>query len=248
LAAPVIRATVARSMLGKIKPYAALVLVAGLVGVAVWWFRSSGANALERVFAWAQTFIEAHAVGGMIVFALLSALSAMAAFLSSALLVPVATAAWGKLWTAALLWIGWIVGGLAAYGIGRALGRSVVKRLIPEKLEAYEKKITRHTRWWMLLLFQLGVPSAVPGYVTGMVRYRFVGYLSALALAEIPYAAGAVYLGESFIERNTPVFLGIAAASVLFVVVTCTSCAGACAGRNGEALARSRRAAGRGSA
>jgi uncharacterized membrane protein YdjX (TVP38/TMEM64 family) len=193
-------------------------LIAGLVVVGLATSDTLG-GLFDQALSWAKGVIERHPSGGPIVFVLLSALSAMAAFFSSALLVPVATAAWGKLWTSALLWLGWILGGAIAYAIGRFLGRSVVRRLIPGRLEHYQRRVGHHTRWWMMLLFQLGMPSEVPGYLAGMVRYPLLGYLSALAVAELPYAAGAVFLGESFAQRNAPLFLGVAALSVLFLAI-----------------------------
>jgi uncharacterized membrane protein YdjX (TVP38/TMEM64 family) len=53
-----------------------------------------------------------------------------------------------------------------------------------------------------ILLVQLALPSDVVGYVFGIARCRPAIFLGALALAEIPYALGAVYLGLSFLERN----------------------------------------------
>ena len=44
------------------------------------------------------------------------------------------------------------------------------------------------------------MPSDVAGYVFGLVRCRFPVFLVALAVAEVPYAVGAVYLGVSFLE------------------------------------------------
>ncbi|WP_233613457.1 MULTISPECIES: hypothetical protein [Corallococcus] len=69
-------------------------------------------------------------------FVLLSSLSAMLAFFSSALLLPVALQAWGKAVCALLLWLGWMLGGACAYGIARAWGRPVIRRLTSASLLA----------------------------------------------------------------------------------------------------------------
>jgi uncharacterized membrane protein YdjX (TVP38/TMEM64 family) len=63
-------------------------------------------------------------------------------------------------------------------------------------------------------MIQLGVPSDLASYVFGLVRCRFTVFVVALALAEIPYALGAVYLGTSFLERRIVplVALGLAGA------------------------------------
>jgi uncharacterized membrane protein YdjX (TVP38/TMEM64 family) len=54
----------------------------------------------------------------------------------------------------------------------------------------------------MIVLLQLAVPSEIPGYVLGSLRYRFPRYLLALALAELPFAIGAVVLSTGFLERQ----------------------------------------------
>jgi uncharacterized membrane protein YdjX (TVP38/TMEM64 family) len=60
----------------------------------------------------------------------------------------------------------------------------------------------RHARFIHILLFQAALPSEVPGYVLGTLRYRFSLFLLALAIVELPYALGTVYLGTRFLERD----------------------------------------------
>lgn len=159
--------------------------------------------AVNAVFLAAQELILNHSASGMAVFVLLSALSAMVAFFSSAVLVPIGVLTWGSTTTFALLWLGWLLGGVGAYATGRFLGRRAVALLIhEEQLRRYEKRLAAGARFLVILLFQLALPSEVPGYVVGVLRLRFSTYLAALALVELPFAAGAVYLGESFIRRD----------------------------------------------
>lgn len=159
--------------------------------------------AVNAVFVAAQELILTQTPRGMAVFVLLSALSAMVAFFSSAVLVPIGLLAWGSTMTFVLLWLGWLLGGVGAYATGRFLGRRVVVWLInEEQLRRYERRLTARAPFLVILLFQLALPSEVPGYVVGVLRSRFTVYLAALAVAELPFAAGAVYLGESFIRRD----------------------------------------------
>lgn len=149
---------------------------------------------------------------GAVVFVLLAAASAMLAFFSSAVVVPVALYTWGKLTCLFLLWAGWTLGGITSYGLGRLLGRPVIGWLLPaETLDRYEEQVSRHTPFHLVLLFQLALPSEVPGYLLGLVRYPFWRYLGALLIAELPYAAGTVYLGASFMDRNLLVLFGVGA-------------------------------------
>jgi uncharacterized membrane protein YdjX (TVP38/TMEM64 family) len=177
----------------------------------------------QAALSWLLTKVEPviarHPVSGALLFLLLSALSAMLAFFSSAVLVPVAILDWGKLGCACLLWLGWILGGACAYGIARFWGRPVVRRLTSSRaLARYEERISRRTPFGLVLLFQLAVPSEIPGYVLGLARYGLRRYLLILALAELPYAVGTVYLGESLLEQRTLLLLGLGALAILFSV------------------------------
>lgn len=163
---------------------------------------------IDAAVFWAEGMLARSPATGMAVFVLFSMGSAMLAFFSSAVLVPVAIYAWGTGTTFALLWLGWLLGGIVAFAIGRHFGRSFASAVVGNELIDYwTHKIGRRTRFRTILLFQAVVPSEIPGYVLGILHYRFVPYLAALAITELPYAAGTVYLGESFLDGDSTVFL-----------------------------------------
>lgn len=157
----------------------------------------------------------------MLVFVLLAAVSAMVAFLSSAVLIPVAVYAWGPLLTFILLWCGWFFGGLAAYAIGRYLGRPMVRRLVsPAALERQERWAHSGGRSLAaIVLLQLAIPSDLAGYVFGLIRCPPGRFVAALALAEIPYALGAVFLGVSFVQRRVALLVILGLAGVILSVL-----------------------------
>jgi uncharacterized membrane protein YdjX (TVP38/TMEM64 family) len=195
-----------------------LVLVLACVVLALVGTSDDLHSALLGVLDAASKLIATRPVLGAVLFVLLSALSAMLAFVSSAVLVPVALYAWGKMACAALLWLGWILGGATAYTLGRFLGRPVVRWLLPTAtLDRYEDRVSNQTPFGLIVLLQLALPSEVPGYLLGLVRYSFGRYLLALAIAEIPYALGTVYLGASFLDRQLVVLLGLGAAGAIFM-------------------------------
>ncbi len=172
---------------------------------------------LRGVLTAAEPWISAHPGWGEVSFVLLSALSAMLAFFTSALLVPVAVDSWGKPVTVALLWLGWLIGGLAAYAIGRALGRPLLGSRGWDRLSAfYRQRLSAHVGLPVVLLLQLALPSEIPGYLCGLLGVRLRIYLTALALAELPYAIGTVWVGESILQRQGGwlVGLGVAAAAI----------------------------------
>jgi uncharacterized membrane protein YdjX (TVP38/TMEM64 family) len=165
-----------------------------------------------------QEVIVRHRVAGAVLFVTFAAVSAMFAFVSIAVIVPAAVFAWGAPLSTVLLWIGWILGGCVTYSIGRFLGPRAVRWLtVNQALHRFERRVQRDAPLGLILLFQLALPSEIPGYVLGLARYRFRKYLLALAIAELPYTLVTVYLGASFIERRSGVIL---AAGITLVAVS----------------------------
>jgi uncharacterized membrane protein YdjX (TVP38/TMEM64 family) len=190
------------------------------LGVAVLVVSSGELHAaITGAFAAARGIIATYPVAGMALFVLLAALSAMVAFFSSAVLVPVGVLAWGTAGTFALLWLGWFLGGVAAYAIGRHFGRRVLLWVVrDESLQRYERRLARHAPFPVLVLLQMALPSEVPGYLVGVMRYPFGRYVAALAVAELPFALGAVLLGDSFIRGDTLRLVAVGLVGILLSV------------------------------
>jgi len=174
----------------------------------------------QEIFAAVEAIISDYPRLGMIAFVVLGAASAMLAFFSSAILVPVGIYAWGFGMCLFLLWLGWFLGGVFAYFVGRYLGRAVVERIIgEERLASFELRVNRNTRFIHIVLFQTMLPSEIPGYVLGSLRYRFVLFAIALGLVELPYAVGTIYIGDSFLQQRGWLLIAIAAGGALLVAV-----------------------------
>jgi uncharacterized membrane protein YdjX (TVP38/TMEM64 family) len=164
-----------------------------------------------------ETLIRQRAALGVLTFVVFAALSAMLAFVSSAVIVPIGVFVWGKAVSMLMLWLGWILGGVTAYTLSRYFGRAVALALLPRGvIERYENLIPRRAPLGFILLLQLALPSEVPGYLLGLMRYHFGRYIVALALAELPYAVATVYLGAGFIEGRTYMLIGVGVAVAAF--------------------------------
>ena len=171
-------------------------------------------NLLDWTTGWAKDFIASNPVMGILVFFLFSMLSAMLAFASSAVLVPAANLVWGKFVTFLLLWGGWMAGAIAAFGIGR-LARPLLVRLgYKEKLAKYGEYVSQRMRFWMVLLFCFAVPSEIPGYVLGGVRYPLWKFVVAIGVSEAVYAVGLVFAGESLLAAKPVPLIFIAGALI----------------------------------
>lgn len=195
----------------------AIVLISAIVLVS----SDAGRHAVREVFTYAEGVITTYPRGGVLVFVVLSALSAMLAFFSTAILLPVAIYVWGERTAFGLLWLGWFLGGLGSYALGKWLGRDVVRWIIPERrLAAFERPLAKNVTFGRVLLFHLMVPSELPGYVLGLLKYPFRRYVLVLAIAEVPFAAAAIYLASSFVQGNLPLLLALSAAGIAVSIIS----------------------------
>jgi uncharacterized membrane protein YdjX (TVP38/TMEM64 family) len=177
---------------------------------------------MQKLLMAAEPVIAARPIVGAAVFMLLAAASAVLAFFSSALLVPAALVSFGPLVTMLLLWAGWLLGGMFAYALGQAFRRPEGQpSRLPPKIAARLARAPKEIGFSLLLLWQLVLPSEVTGYVSGYLGVRFRTYVSAAAVAELPYAAGATMLGETVVNRQAGglVLMGVAAAILGYVLV-----------------------------
>ncbi len=210
-----------RVQAGRFRPLIVRVLV--LVAVVAAFIALARSDTLHEavlaLFEAARHSIEGYPILGPLLFVALAALSAMAGFVSSAVLVPAAVYAWGAALTTLLLWIGWMLGGVVAYTIAHTIGRPAVRWLVPAAVMGrYHRLFEPPPRFGIVLLFQLALPSEIPGYLLGLAGYPLSRYLAALAIAELPWAVGTVLLGVSFVERDTKML-------VLLVIVAVVAAA-----------------------
>lgn len=171
---------------------------------------------VDEAIHWAEGAISEHPLAGAAVFFVFSAVSAMLAFASSAVLVPPANLVWGKALSFLLLWGGWLTGAVLAYGIGRLLRPLLARSPFEDKLEKYQQYASQHMSFWALLLFCLAVPSEILGYVLGSIRYPLMKFLAAMAIAEAGYALGVVIAGESLlVDKPLPILISLGVLAVL---------------------------------
>lgn len=179
-----------------------LVVAAAVLGLALLLQSTALKTALDGMIHWTEGIMNAHPIWGAVVFFVFSALSAMLAFASSVVLVPSANLAWGKTVTFLLLWGGWTAGAAAAFAIGRSAGPLLARLAYREKLEKYQKYVTTRMRFWMVFVFCLAVPSEIPGYLFGGLKYPFFKFLAAISMAEAVYALGVIVAGDKLLTAE----------------------------------------------
>lgn len=182
-------------------------------------FSEAAHATLLRVLDGVNGIAAVHAGLAAVLVVLFSALAAMVAFISSWLVVPVAVHTWGTWGGLLLIWGGWVLGGAVSYVIGKKFGAPAARWLgFSPQLARYQEWVSHRTPFALAFLFQLALPSEIRGYLFGLGRYPFGRYLLSLALAELPFGVGTVYLGRGVVERRVTMvvvmFLGLAVLSV----------------------------------
>ncbi len=193
---------------------AAAVLLLGLVALLI--FSDGIHSLLVRALAEADRTAATHPVWAVTLVVGFSAVAAMLAFVSSWIVVPFAVFTWGTTGALLILWTGWLIGGAGTYAIGRFLGRPAVRWLVSAPtLGGYEDRISHHSPFGIILLAQFALPSEIPGYLLGIVRYPFHRYLAALAIVELTYGVATIYLGVGIVQRRAAPVIAAAAALIL---------------------------------
>ncbi len=182
-----------------------------------------GSTMLQEEYWRLVGFFENHAIArpilSIFVFLALSVLSVMFLFFSSLWLVPVAVSVWGSLMTTIMLLVGWLVGAIFSYILGRYAGYPILKYFVPlRKLDYYHDIFSKNSSFLLIFLLRFTVPSEIPGYALGILRLNFLKYLLITFLAEIPYAFVTVYAIGAILSRD-PIVLG----SIIFVWLAAAS-------------------------
>jgi uncharacterized membrane protein YdjX (TVP38/TMEM64 family) len=97
------------------------------------------------------------------------------------------------------------------------MGRPAARWLVSAPVLArYEDRISHHTPFGVVLLAQFALPSELPGYLLGVVRYPFGRYLAAVGIVELTYGIATIYLGVGVVERRAmPVIVAAAALTLI---------------------------------
>jgi len=145
----------------------------------------------------------------ILVFIGLGALSTMLSSFTSVPLVPIAVIVWGNIPTAIFLLVGWLAGDVLSYFIGYFAGNPIFQRLAPvKKINFYRSKIPPNAEFKLVFLFIMSMPSEVPNYVLGTLRYNFFKYFAVMFLGELIFAFLTAYAGLALVEKKFVLFIG----------------------------------------
>lgn len=195
-----------------------LALLAILALAASLWLSVTLNRAFTDTLLLSKAFVEEHPVASMIGFVALAAVSAMFVLFSSIVTVPVAVFAWGQTQTLLLLMLGWFIGAMLAYFIGRRLGRRVAEYFVaPATLDHWGHLVTKELSVMSVVLLKLALPSEGPSFALGLMRYPMPKFVIVLLLSELPFGVWAVYLTAALIDDRRALFVLLVLAGFLGV-------------------------------
>lgn len=157
----------------------------------------------DEVRAWATaggTWVLLAFVGGYAVVTLLP--------LPKNVLSAAAGLAFGLSTGAALVWLAAMIGAVAAFGIGRILGRDGVRRLAGHHLERLDALVRKHGVVAVLIARLVPViPFTVVNYGSGLTAVGFPAYIVATAVGIVPGTIAYVAVGAYGTNPGTWPFL-----------------------------------------
>lgn len=176
--------------------------------VALLWLSATLQAAFIEALALSKGFIDMHPVASRLAFIALAAFSAMLVLFSSVALVPIAVHAWGQGETLLLLMAGWFVGGNLAYGIGHRFGRRVTEYFVAaHTLDRYGHLLSAEMSVAEVTVLKLALPSEMPSFALGIVRYPLRKFVPVLLASELPFALWAVYLSAALLDDRRAAFV-----------------------------------------
>lgn len=181
-----------------------LVLV---IFAALFWYSTMLRGAFFSIINIFTEFSDKNPALAIVIFVLAAALSAMFSFFSSIPLVPIAVAIFGANVTFLMLLSGWVLGGTAAYMVGKYAGYPFLKNLAPIKaIERQRVAISAESEFFIVLLFRLAMPAEIPGYMLGAIKYHFWKFLLATFISEAPFALITSYGSAAILTQRTSLF------------------------------------------
>src|SRR3989344_5325913 len=133
----------------------------------------------------------------MVAYVVIAVIATVAAPISAAPLIPIAAHAWGGVIKAILSILGWTVGSLVAFALGRRDGLPFAQKFISaHNLEKIHKHIPQERIFWSVVLLRIMIPVDLLSYALGI--FGVLGwkkYTLATIIGITPFAFIFAYLG-----------------------------------------------------
>jgi uncharacterized membrane protein YdjX (TVP38/TMEM64 family) len=135
---------------------------------------------------------------GVFLYVFITAFATVVAPISAIPLLPVAVLLWGWFYAGILSIIGWTIGSVIAFLIGRKLGVKIVNRFVSlEKISYYESFIPKKDLFLGIILIRIFLPVDLLSYLLGIFsKVSLRTYALATFIGVIPFAFILSYVGS----------------------------------------------------
>jgi len=192
-----------------------------IILIFLFWYYAPIAAFFYKLADFFKILAEKNGPLAMLIFFILSMLSAMFMPLSNVPLVPFASMIWGNKITFILLLTGWLIGDIVSYVIGWFAGYPLVEKLIFFKnIQKYRRHLNPESEFSIVLLVRLVMPAEIPGYLLGIFKYHFGKYMIATFLSELPVAIITVFISEAVLQKKIALSISLMVALILIFAIS----------------------------
>lgn len=160
-----------------------------------------------------------HRLLGAVLLALVMCATTVFAPLTSLPLIPVIAPILGPFTTGTACYVGWTVGAICAFWIGRRYGQAFILRYVKrESLVRYEQCIRPDIGFILIVALRMLVPVDVVSYALAILStISFKKYIAATMLGILWFSYAFAYGGIALMEHNYVLLSYIGVASVVIL-------------------------------
>ena len=163
-------------------------------------------------------YVLMHPVMGTAAFVALAALAVVFPSFTNIMFIPIGVATFGPFWAAVLCIVGWWLGSVAAFAVGRYYEAYLLSRFASFQNYMYiDKLVQDKNMFWKLIFLRMTFPVDVLSYALALFSKRVTHSMNAITtlIGIAPFAFVFTYAGE-MMYKNVVWLTGVLA--VVFIV------------------------------
>jgi uncharacterized membrane protein YdjX (TVP38/TMEM64 family) len=161
-----------------------------------------------------------HRILGAVLFACLMFITTIVAPLSSLGVVPMIAPLLGPFTTGVACYVGWLMGALVAFYIGRIYGQPFVSKVMSQTAwSRYMRYLQKDMSFVYIIMLRMVLPVDILSYLLGAFTIvSFAKYTVASAIGILWFSFAFAYLGEALMKGDYVLIAKVGVASVAILV------------------------------
>jgi uncharacterized membrane protein YdjX (TVP38/TMEM64 family) len=161
-----------------------------------------------------------HRMLGAVLFACLMFVTTVVAPLSSLGMVPMIAPLIGPFTTGVACYVGWLLGAVVAFHIGRVYGQPCITKMMSQKtLNHYTRYLQKDMSFMYIIMLRMILPVDILSYMLGVfTTVSFAKYTVASAIGILWFSFAFAYLGDAFVQGDYVLIAEVGVASVAILV------------------------------